>query len=126
QMTSAATSPRLGARHRPRALNWRADLWRVPLVLCLAAIALLLVTLRIDAAAAHGAITVRSWLSVGGLEDARAILSAMLGAVSTVLALIFSVALLVMSMAVSQFGPRILYRFVREGITQVTIGLFLA
>jgi hypothetical protein len=43
-----------------------------------------------------------------------------------VLALIFSVALLVLSMAVSQFGPRILYRFVRDGVTQVTIGLFLA
>ena len=42
------------------------------------------------------------------------------------LALIFSVALLVLSMAVSQFGPRILYRFVRDGITQLTIGLFLA
>jgi uncharacterized membrane protein len=33
-----------------------------------------------------------------GIDDARAILSAMLGCVSTVLALIFSVALLVLSM----------------------------
>jgi uncharacterized membrane protein len=122
----AASPPAFGRRLRPRALHWRADLWRVPLVLCLTAIALLLVTLRIDAAAAHGAIALPPWLSVGGPEDARAILSAMLGAVSTVLALIFSVALLVLSMAVSQFGPRILYRFVRDGITQVTIGLFLA
>lgn len=29
-------------------------------------------------------------------------------------------------MAVSQFGPRILVRFLRDGITQVTIGLFFA
>ena len=50
----------------------------------------------------------------------------MLAAVSTVLALIFSVALLVLSMAVSQFGPRILYRFVADAVTQITIGLFLA
>jgi uncharacterized membrane protein len=82
------------------------------------------VTVHIDRAAARGAVTLPPWISVGGVDDARAILGSMLGAVSTVLALIFSVALLVLSMAVSQFGPRILYRFVRDGITQVTIGLF--
>jgi len=107
-------------------LELRADLWRVPLLLCLATLLLFLVTVRVDLAAAHGALRLPDWLSIGGPDDARAILGAMLGAVSTVLALIFSVALLVLSMAVSQFGPRILYRFVRDGITQLTIGLFLA
>jgi uncharacterized membrane protein len=29
-------------------------------------------------------------------------------------------------MAVSQFGPRILYRYIRDGVTQLSIGLFLA
>lgn len=108
------------------ALRLRADLWRVPLFLCLATLLLFVITVRVDTAAARGELTLPRWLSVGNADDARAILGAMLGAVSTVLALIFSVALLVLSMAVSQFGPRILYRFVRNGVTQVTIGLFLA
>jgi uncharacterized membrane protein len=107
-------------------LHLRADLWRIPLLLCVATLLLFLLTVEIDRAAARGAVTLPGWISIGGPEDARAILGAMLGAVSTVLALIFSVALLVLSMAVSQFGPRILYRFVRDGITQVTIGLFFA
>jgi uncharacterized membrane protein len=107
-------------------LQLRPDLWRLPLVMCLATVLLFLITVQADWAAAQGRLTLPSWLSVGGPDDARAILGAMLGAVSTVLALIFSVALLVLSMAVSQFGPRILYRFVRDAITQVTIGLFLA
>jgi len=38
-------------------------------------------------------------------DDARAILSAMMGAVATVLALIFSVALLVLSMVSTLFWP---------------------
>ena len=41
------------------------------------------------------------------------ILSAM-GAVATVLALIFSVALLVLSMVSTLFGPRLLYRFLQN------------
>ena len=109
--------------HYGDTLQLRADLWRVPFALCLAAVLLFVVTIEVDRAAARGAVTLPEWISIGGPDDARAILGAMLTAVSTVLALIFSVALLVLSMAVSQFGPRILYRFVRDGITQVTIGL---
>jgi uncharacterized membrane protein len=46
------------------------------------------------------------------------------GAVATVLALIFSVSLLVLSMVSTLFGPRLLYRFLQDWVTQVTIGLF--
>src|SRR5215510_783274 len=106
-------------------LQFRADLWRVPFSMCMGAVALFLVTILIDRAAIHGALHLPGWISIGGPDDARAILGAMLGAVSTVLALIFSVALLVLSMAVVNFGPRILYRFVSDGVTQLTIGLFL-
>jgi uncharacterized membrane protein len=105
-------------------LQLRVDLWRIPFAICITTLAFFFVTMQIDRAAARGVVTLPAWISVGGVDDARAILGSMLGAVSTVLALIFSVALLVLSMAVSQFGPRILYRFVRDGITQVTIGLF--
>jgi uncharacterized membrane protein len=101
-------------RHYGDRLELRADLWRIPLALSLVTLLLLVVTVGIDGAAARGTLLLPSWLSIGGVDDARAILSAMLGAVSTVLALIFSVALLVLSMAVSQFGPRILYRFDRS------------
>jgi uncharacterized membrane protein len=98
----------------------------VPFALCLAAGLLFLVTVEVDHAVARGSVTLPGWISVGGPDDARAILGALLGAVSTVLALIFSVALLVLSIAVSQFGPRMLNRFVRDGITQLTLGLFMA
>ena len=42
------------------------------------------------------------------------------------LALIFSVTLLVFSMAVSQFGPRLMPYFLRDRAMQVALGLFLA
>src|SRR6202521_3661397 len=49
----------------------------------------------------------------------------MMGAVATVLALIFSVALLVLSMVSTLFGPRLLYRFLQDWVTQGTIGMFM-
>ena len=102
------------------------NLWRVPLLLSLIATVLFGATVSIDALSAQGVIHLPVWMSNGGIDDARSILSSEMGAVSTVLALIFSVALLVLSMVATLFGFRLLYRFVQDWVTQVTIGLFLA
>jgi uncharacterized membrane protein len=102
------------------------NLWRTPLALSLAAIVLFGLTLIPDILDAIGVIHIPSWLTMGGIDDARAILAAMMGAVATVLALIFSVALLVISMVATLFGPRLLYRFMQDRVTQTTIGLFMA
>ena len=74
------------------------NLWIVPLKMSLAAIVLFGITIIPDMLAAYHVIHLPDWFTMGGIDDARAILSAMLGCVSTVLALIFSVALLVLSM----------------------------
>ncbi len=113
---------------RPTKLRSQRDinLWRIPLQLSLAATALFGITLIPDILDKYGVIHIPSWLTMGSIDDARAILSAMMGAVATVLALIFSVALLVLSMVATLFGPRLLYRFLQDWVTQVTIGLFMA
>jgi uncharacterized membrane protein len=112
---------------RPDRLRSQRDinLWRIPLNLSLAGIALFGVTLIPDILDARGVIHIPIWLTMGSIDDARAILSAMMGAVATVLALIFSVALLVLSMVATLFGPRLLYRFLQDWVTQTTIGLFM-
>jgi len=112
---------------RPTKLRSQRDinLWRIPLQLSLAAGALFAITLIPDILDKYGVIHIPSWLTMGSIDDARAILSAMMGAVATVLALIFSVALLVLSMVSTLFGPRLLYRFLQDWVTQVTIGLFM-
>jgi uncharacterized membrane protein len=112
---------------RPTKLRSQRDinLWRIPLQLSLAAVALFAITLVPDILDKYGVIHIPSWLTMGSIDDARAILSAMMGAVATVLALIFSVALLVLSMVSTLFGPRLLYRFLQDWVTQVTIGMFM-
>lgn len=101
------------------------NLWRLPLKLSLAAVGLFAVTLIPDVLDKYGIIHIPSWFTMGNIDDARAILGAMIGAVATVLALIFSVALLVLSMVSTLFGPRLLYRFLQDWVTQVTLGLFM-
>jgi uncharacterized membrane protein len=101
------------------------NLWRTPLALSLAAITLFGITLIPDILDKFGVIHIPPWLTMGSIDDARAILSAMMGSVATVLALIFSVALLVISMVATLFGPRLLYRFLQDRITQITLGLFM-
>src|SRR6202020_1425584 len=101
------------------------NLWAVPLKMSLAAVLLFAITMVPDMLDAYHVIHIPGWFAMGGIDDARAILSAMLGCVSTVLALIFSVALLVLSMVANLFGPRLLYRFVQDWVTQACIGLFM-
>ena len=113
---------------RPTKLRSQRDinLWRIPLGMSLGALALFGLTLIPDILDKYGVIHIPPWLTMGSIDDARAILSATMGAVATVLALIFSVALLVLSMVATLFGPRLLYRFLQDWVTQVTIGMFLA
>ncbi len=101
------------------------NLWLLPLKMSLAAVLLFGVTMVPDMLAAYHIIHIPDWFSMGSIDDARAILSSMMGCVSTVLALIFSVALLVLSMVANLFGPRLLYRFVQDWVTQTCIGIFM-
>jgi uncharacterized membrane protein len=115
--------------HAPRPTKLRSqrdiNLWRIPLQLSLVAVVVFAITLVPDILDKYRVIHIPSWLTMGGIDDARAILAAMMGAVATVLALIFSVALLVLSMVSTLFGPRLLYRFLQDWVTQVTIGMFM-
>jgi uncharacterized membrane protein len=113
---------------RPTKLRSQRDvnLWRIPLRLSFAAVVLFGITLIPDILDKYHVIHIPPWLTMGSIDDARAIMSAMMGAVATVLALIFSVALLVLSMVATLFGPRLLYRwFLQDWVTQFTIGLFM-
>ena len=101
------------------------NLWLLPLKMSVAAVLLFGVTMIPDMLAAYHIIHIPDWFSMGSIDDARAILSSMMSCVSTVLALIFSVALLVLSMVANLFGPRLLYRFVQDWVTQTCIGIFM-
>jgi uncharacterized membrane protein len=62
----------------------------------------------------------------GSPDAARQILSSLAAAIITVVGVVFSVMIVTLTLASSQFGPRMLRTFIRDRGTQLTLGTFVA
>src|SRR5258707_9628931 len=109
-----------------RAESLRANLLLVPGIEVLAAIALLAITLSLDRAAYHNGFGLPSWIISGSADAARQILAALAAAIITVVGVVFSIILVTLTLASTQFGPRMLRNFIRDRGTQLTLGTFVA
>ena len=67
-----------------------------------------------------------SWVDNGTADAARQILTALAAAIITVIGVVFSITIVALTLASTQFGPRILRNFLRDRGTQVTLGTFVA
>ena len=70
--------------------------------------------------------TLPSFVISGTADAARQILTAIAAAVITVVTLVFSITIVTLTLASTQFGPRMLRNFIRDRITQFTLGSFVA
>jgi uncharacterized membrane protein len=118
-------------RWLPRPSAWRREnlrttLWLVPTIQVLMAVCLFALTYLLDRAAYRRELTLPSWVNNGSADAARQTLTAIAAAVITVLGLVFSITIVALTLASTQFGPRILRNFVRDWGTQVTLGTFVA
>ncbi|HTU77964.1 MAG TPA: DUF2254 domain-containing protein [Solirubrobacteraceae bacterium] len=104
----------------------RTNLWLVPTVEIALAVVLFAGTYALDRAAADGTLRLPPWIAVGSADAARTILTAIAAAVITVVTLVFSITIVTLTLASTQFGPRMLRNFIRDRITQVTLGTFVA
>ena len=117
-------SSALGSHSRREVL--RTNLWLVPAVEVVAAIVLFAGTLTLDRAAYHGNFALPAWVISGTADAARQILTAIAAAVITVVGVVFSIILVTLTLASTQFGPRMLRNFIRDRGTQLTLGTFVA
>ena len=104
----------------------RTNLWLVPTVEIVLAVALFAGTYALDRAAYDGSLHLPSWVISGTADAARQILTAIAAAVITVVTLVFSITIVTLTLASTQFGPRMLRNFIRDRITQFTLGSFVA
>jgi uncharacterized membrane protein len=104
----------------------RTNLWLVPAIEVAAAIVLFAGTLAADRAAYAGDFALPGWVISGSADAAREILTAIAAAVITVVGVVFSIILVTLTLASTQFGPRMLRNFIRDRGTQVTLGTFVA
>ncbi len=104
----------------------RTNFWLVPTVEVLAAVALFCATLEVDRAVYHGVLRLPAWVENGSADTAREILLAVAAAIMTVIGINFSVTIVTLTLASTQFGPRMLRNFIRDRGTQLTLGTFVA
>jgi len=104
----------------------RTNLWLVPTVEIALVLLLFAGTYALDRAAYNGSLTLPSFFISGTADAARQVLTAIAAAVITVVTLVFSITIVTLTLASTQFGPRMLRNFIRDRITQLTLGSFVA
>jgi uncharacterized membrane protein len=101
----------------------RNSFWFVPGLMVVGAILLAALALGVDAALAGTSLP--PWVYTGGADGARALLSTIAGSMITVAGVGFSITIVALVLASTQFGPRLLGLFMRDIISQTTLGTFI-
>ncbi|CAB5031686.1 MAG: DUF2254 domain-containing protein [Actinobacteria bacterium] len=101
------------------------NLWVTPLLMSIGSVLLFAFSVWVD----RHVDLLSSWFPSALIDDsasdAAILVTALLGAVATALALVFSTSILTFSLASTQLGPRLIRRFMKDPITQITLGAFL-
>src|ERR1700691_2488968 len=104
----------------------RTNLWIVPALETLAILLLFAATYAVDRAAYDGVVQLPPWVLSGTADAARNILATVAASTITVVGIFFSITIVALTLASTQFGPRMLRNFVRDRGTQLPLGTCVA
>lgn len=102
----------------------RTSFWFVPGLMVVGAVVLAALTVALDVALAGTDLP--PWVYTGGADGARSLLSTIAGSMVTVAGVGFSITIVALVLASTQFGPRLLGLFMRDLTSQGTLGVFVA
>lgn len=103
-----------------------SSFWFIPTLMVVLAMALSLVTIGIDQRLESDIVGNLGWAYALGPSGSRAILSAIAGSMVTVATTAFSITIVALQLASSQFGPRLLRNFMQDTGNQIVLGTFIA
>lgn len=104
-----------------------ASYWFVPAILGTGAVAAASAALRLDRGSTGVSPQSRfGWIGVNTAEGARELVSTIASSTITVAGVIFSITILALSFASSQYGPRLLRNFMRDRLSQFVLGAFIS
>lgn len=109
--------------------NWeglRNSFWFLPTLMVSAAVILSLAMIQLDKATTDNWVALLGWTYSRGPEGSRALLSTVAASMMTIASVTFSITIVALQLASSQFGPRLLRNFMRDRGNQVAIGTFIA
>ncbi len=105
-------------------INLRSNFWFMPSLIVLASIALAVTLIQADSTGTDRWLNQWPRLFGAGAEGARGMMSTIAGSMMTVVGVSFSMILVVLALASSQYTSRILRNFMRSRVTQVVLGTF--
>jgi uncharacterized membrane protein len=100
--------------------------WFVPTLMAIAAVGLATIMLTLDRTGKMGLVEKWGWIYTGGPDGARTLLSAVASSMVTVATTAFSIAIVALQLASSQFGPRLMRNFLQDTGNQIVLGTFVA
>ena len=100
--------------------------WFVPVVMMLLAVILWMITGRLDHYLSTRDKKALAWLYLSDADTMRTVLLTIAAAIIGIVGVVFSIIMVPLSIAATQFGPRLLRTFLRDTATQVTLGTFNA
>lgn len=103
----------------------RSSLWLVPTILVIASILLAVGLIEMDEVMDAGLREKYPRLFAAEAEGARAMLSAIAGSMITVTGVVFSITIVALTLASTQYTSRILRTFMRDRANQIVLGVFL-
>jgi uncharacterized membrane protein len=104
----------------------RGSFWFLPALMALAVILFSYTTTTMDRQFFSRESSVQWLVYSGGPDGARAVLSTIAGYMITVAGVVFSITIVVLSLASSQFGPRLVKNFMNVRANQMMLGTFVA
>ncbi len=104
--------------------NLRSSFWFMPSLIVAFSVVLAVVLIGEDSAGSDRWLAQWPRLFGAGAEGARGMMSTIAGSMMTVVGVTFSMILVVLALASSQYTSRILRNFMRSRITQVVLGIF--
>jgi uncharacterized membrane protein len=115
----------MGKRLETWWFDWQQSLWFLPAAITVGAVALALGMVRLDQALALSPQGHYTWVFGGGASGARGVLEAIAGSIVTVTGTVFSITIVTLQLASSQFSSRVLRTFTSDRGVQLVLGVFV-
>jgi uncharacterized membrane protein len=104
----------------------RTSFWFIPALMVFSAIALSMIMVTVDSRISLDGYRGFAFAYTGAPDGARSVLSTIAGSMITVAGVAFSITIVALTLASSQFGPRLLRNFMQDTGHQVVLGTFIA
>lgn len=104
----------------------RTTYWFLPILMVALSFVFAAATIALDRNIPSQSAALLAWIYAPGPDGTRIILSTIAGSMITIAGVSFSIIIVALTLASSQFGPRLLANFMRDRGNQIVLGTFLA